>query len=162
RIAAGTGQHFETPGADHLRLLTVGFDKLAHWHPVPADRLVGAVFTRNIAQPAVDALALIDLGDDLVIQVQLTPGLDARHGLADQLTAFGNPLPQHPAFQPTNQLLDDAEAVVHDRRTDLHAAGSQQHELDRVLPGLDAADAADRHPDVWIAGNGRDQVEGDR
>ena len=41
-------------------------------------------------------------------------------------------------------------------------AGPEQQELDRVLPGLDAADAADRHVDFRVVGDGGDHVQGDR
>ncbi len=49
----------------------------------------------------------------------------------------------HPIFHALDHAFDDAEAVVHHRGANLHAGGAKQHELHRVLPALNAADAAD-------------------
>src|SRR5262249_37166381 len=162
RVTARPRQHLQAARAVDVGLPAVAPDVLAHRHPVPADRLVGAVLAGDVAQAAVDALLRIDLGDDLVIQVELAPGLDARHGPADEVADPLEALLQHPAFQAAAELLDEAEAVVHDGGADLDAAGPEQQELDRVLPGLDTADAADRHADRRVAGEGGDHVQGDR
>ena len=59
-----------------------------------------------------DALVRIDLGDNLVIQVQVAPGLDARHRTADKILDPVEAFLQHPSFQSTDELLDNAEAVA--------------------------------------------------
>ncbi len=64
--------------------------------------------------------------------------------------------------QTVDHVLDDAEAVVHDRRAHLHAGGAEGDELGRVAPGRDAADAGDGHGDARVAGERGDHVQRDR
>ena len=125
----------------------IGRQVIGRRAPVPSDRLVAAVLAGDVAEPAVDALVLVDPGDDLVVQVELAPRLDPRHRAADDVADRLEALLAHPAFEAARQVLDDPESVMHDGRADLHRARAQQEELDGVLPGLDAADAADRHLD---------------
>src|SRR5439155_20666772 len=114
RVAAGAGQHFEPPGSADLLLVAVGSHVLGHRQLLPADRLVGAVLAGDVAQAAMDALVLVDLGDDLVVEVQVAPGLDAGDRLADEIAQPLEPLLAHPVFQAAAELLDDPEPVVHD------------------------------------------------
>jgi hypothetical protein len=54
----------------------------------------------------------------------------------------------HPARQAVLHVLDDAKTMQHRRRAHLHRATAQGHELGRVAPVADAADAADRQARV--------------
>src|SRR6266576_3464287 len=44
--------------------------------------LVRAVFAGNVAEVAADAFLRVNFGDDLVIQIKITPIVDLRRGLA--------------------------------------------------------------------------------
>ena len=69
----------------------------------------------------------------------------------------------HPVFEAGDHLLHDLEAVGHRRRADLHVAGAERHELGRVAPGGDAADAGDRQAVRFrIAGDLGHHVQRDR
>src|SRR5688572_10298263 len=84
------------------------------------DRLVRAVLAGRVAEAATDALLLIDLGDDLVVEVELLPARVTRDGRPDQLLRRGQAALEQVVREAVDHVLDDAEAVVHDRRADLH------------------------------------------
>src|SRR5262249_15611846 len=128
----------------------------------PTNRLMRAIFAGDVAQPAVNALFLINLGDDFVIEIQVAPLLDSRGRLADDVADLGEVLFAHPVFETARKLFDDAEAVMHDSGADLHAGRAKQEKLHRILPGLNAADAANRHLDCGIVGESAYHIERDR
>ena len=68
----------------------------------------------------------------------------------------------HPIAQAVDHVFDDAEAVVHGRRADLHGAAAQQNELRRIAPAGDAADAGDRQRRFRIAADLLHHVQRDR
>src|SRR5262249_15234957 len=143
------------------RLVTIAAKELAQGHALAANGLVGAIFAGDVTQAAVDAPVLINFGNDLVIQIELSPAFDAWHGQTEEVLDPVEPLFQHPRFQPALELLHDAETIMHDGRAHLNRSGAHEHELDRVLPCLDAPYAADRHVNRWIAGQDGYHVQGD-
>src|SRR5262249_1329523 len=129
RVAAGARQHLDTAGAMNVHVLPVNLHVICHWYPVPANGLMGPVLTGDVAQATVNALTLIDLGHDFVIQIQLTPTLDSWHRLADEVADVLKAFLQHPVLQPAGHVFDDPEPVVHDGGADLDAAGAEQQEF---------------------------------
>src|SRR4051812_47675943 len=64
--------------------------------PVHVDALVRAVPTRDIAEVAPDALLLVNLGDDLIIQVEVLPLRDLRQREPAEILDGREPLLVHP------------------------------------------------------------------
>ena len=106
-----------------------------------ADALVGGVLAGDEAELAADALVLVDVGDDAVVQVELAPVAHAVGRQPDHVGHAREALRVHPARQPVDQVAHHAEAVLHGGGADLYAGGAHQDELGRVAPALDAADA---------------------
>nr|GEU28076.1 hypothetical protein [Tanacetum cinerariifolium] len=128
-----------------------------------ADRLVRRVFARHVAAAALDAVVLVDLGDDLVIHVQVFPVGGVGHRLAHEVADLVIALLLHPARQAVLHLFDDAKAMQHGGRAHLHAARTERHELGRVAPVADAADAGNGQAARGrIAGDFRHHVERNR
>src|SRR5471030_3171929 len=127
------------------------------------DRLVRRVFAGDITAAALDAVVLVDLGDDLVIHVQVFPVRRIWHGLAGKFADVLVALFVHPARQAVLHLFDDAEAVQHRGGTDLNRAAAQSDELRRVAPVADAADAGNRQAfGGGVAGDFGHHVQRDR
>ncbi|MCY1465761.1 hypothetical protein D9M71_839510 [compost metagenome] len=61
------------------------------------DGLVRGVFAGDVAAPAADAGLLVDLGDDLVVDVQVLPVGGVGHGPATEILQAGIALAVHPA-----------------------------------------------------------------
>src|SRR5581483_12123572 len=112
RVASRARQYLHTAGTNDLGPIAVGSQKHVPGHPVPADRLVGAVLTGDVAQATVDAFMGIDFGDELVVQIQLAPGFNARYRAANEIADRLEAFLAHPAFQAAAQVLDETEAVV--------------------------------------------------
>ena len=128
------------------------------------DRLVRGVLAGDVAAAAFDAEVLVDarLGD--VVEVEVLPVGDVRRGAADEVGRAWRSPSRHPSSsQARDHLLHDLEAVGHRRGADLHVAGAERHELGRVAPGGDAADAGDRQAArLRVAGDLRHHVQRDR
>ena len=69
-----------------------------------------------------DAGGFVDVGDDFVIQIQNAPVLDTRRGVAAKVVQRFKAFIFHPFHQAASHCLDDAEAAMHRRGADLHAA----------------------------------------
>ena len=60
---------------------------------------MSAIFAGDVAKAAVDALALIDLGDDLVRQVEIRPVAYLGRAMADEIVELGKAFLAHPALE---------------------------------------------------------------
>src|SRR5207302_7255215 len=100
--------------AAHAGLL----DDLHHRTTFPVSRfpsqtpngLVRSVLTRRPAQLALDALVLIDVGEQVVVEIEILPLRDAGERAAADVRERASPSLVHPVRQPVDQILDDAEA----------------------------------------------------
>src|SRR4051794_23115133 len=63
----------------------------------------------------------------------------------DEVTHIAESLRRHPLLETLAELCDDLETAQHRTCADLHRRRTEQHELNRVVRGLDSTDAADRH-----------------
>src|SRR5262249_24569011 len=122
-----------------------------------ADALVRAIFACDVAEIAANALFGIDLGHDLVVQIEVAPVVHARHRLTHDVHDGAEALFFEIIFEAFDHVANDTEAVVHGRSADLDGGGSQQHELYSVAPVADAADAGDR--DIHGVSHRRDHVQ---
>src|SRR5438067_1339525 len=149
------------------------FDDLDHWTTFPVSRvpcpisfeppnsLMGTVLTRRPTQFALDAFILVDVSQEMIVQIEIFPLRDARQRAAADVGERAVAALVHPIRQAVNQVFDDAEAVVHDRGTDLQRPRAQRDEFGRVAPGCDAADPGNRYGDLGIARNGGDEMQRD-
>src|SRR5262245_53777599 len=107
-------------------------------------RLVRRVLARDVTAPTLDAQVLVDERLVDVVEVQVLPVGDTRHGLAYQLTHAREALRIEIGVQAVDQVVDDLEPIDHRGRAHLHRARAQGQESDRVAPVGDATDARDR------------------
>ncbi len=107
--------------------------------------LVGGVFAGNVAETAVDALALVDVGDVVVVDVEVFPMGEGGHALANEIGGGGETFFVHPVAHAFAQVFDDAEAMLHSGGANLHAGASEQHKFNGIFPRADAANATDGH-----------------
>src|SRR5690606_6561499 len=119
---------------------------VAHARAVAA--LVRAVEAGDVAELTADAPVLVDARDHADVEAEVAAVAVARHRLADELLRRLHALLVEEVAEPLDHVLDDAVAVVHDRGAHLHRRRAERHELGRVAPVADAADAADRDVDV--------------
>ncbi len=122
---------------------------------------MGGVFAGDVTLVAFDARLGIDPRHHRIVEVEIVPVDKARHGLTDEL-ARRDPATIEIIREPFDHVGDDAKAVMHDRRANLHVGRAHEHELNRVAPIGDAPDSGDRHADRRIARARADHVERDR
>jgi hypothetical protein len=60
------------------------------------DRLVRSVLAGDIAQAAMNALVLVDIGNDMKIDIKVFPVGKRIHRLTDEIGCFGKPFLIHP------------------------------------------------------------------
>ena len=107
--------------------------------------LVARVFAGNVAETAVDALALVDVGDVVVVDVEVFPMGEGGHAFANEIGGGGETFFVHPVAHAFAQVFDDAEAMLHSGGANLHARASEQHKFNGIFPRADAADTTDGH-----------------
>ena len=105
--------------------------------------LVAGVFAGNVAETAVDALVLVDVGDVVVVDVEVFPMGEGGHALANEIGGGGETFFVHPVAKPFAQVFDDAEAMLHGGGAHLYAGASEQHKFGCIFPRADAANATD-------------------
>ena len=86
--------------------------------------LVGGVFAGNVAETAVDALVLVDVGDVVVVDVEVFPMGEGGHALANEIGGGGETFFVHPVAKPFAQVFDNAEAMFHGGGAYLYAGAS--------------------------------------
>ena len=109
------------------------------------DGLVRRVFAGNVAETAVDALALVDVGDVVVVDVEVFPMGEGGHAFANEIGGGGETFFVHPVAHAFAQVFDDAEAMLHSGGANLYAGTSEQHKFNGIFPRADAADTTDGH-----------------
>ena len=112
------------------------------------------IFTGDVAAAALDAQILVDVRLDRIVQVQVFPVDEVRHGFPDEVGECAVSLLVHPVVQAVDHVFHHLEAVDHRRGADLDVVRAERHELGGIAPGRDAADSGDRH-------SGRLAVAGD-
>ncbi len=121
----------------HRRRPIVQLDRPVHRTrcAIHVDALMSAVPACDVAEGTTDTRLLVDVGHDLVVQVEMLPLGDASDGQAAKILECGKAFGAHPVLESLGHVFDDAIAVVHHRRADLNRPSTQQHELHRVTPG---------------------------
>src|SRR5256885_494009 len=107
------------------------------------DRLVCAILARGPAQLALDALVLIDVGEQVVVEIEVFPLRDAWERSAADVRERAVAALVQPVRQPVDQVLHDPETVVHHGGAHLQRASAQGDELGRVSPRRNAANPGD-------------------
>jgi len=105
--------------------------------------LVCPVLARRPAQLALIAFVLIDVGQAVIVEIELFHFVTRSNRPAAHVGQGSMTAVIHPVREPVDQVLDDAEAVMHDRGTDLQRARPQRDEFGGITPIGDPADAGD-------------------
>ena len=129
---------------------------------IQVDALVRAVPASGVAECAADALLFVDAGDDLIVEVEVLPLLDARHGQPAKVFDARESFFAHPVRQAVSHVFDDAIAIVHYRRAHLHAAATEQDEFSGIAPVRDSADTREGQDRFRIGLNLLHHVQRDR
>ena len=112
---------------------------------VEVDGLVAAVLARDEAAAAADALLAVELRIHHRVAVQVGGQHKRGQLLAHELVQPLDATLLHVGLHAFDEVVDDAIAILHDGRANLHVAAAQLNELQRVAPRLDAADATELH-----------------
>ncbi len=107
--------------------------------------LVARVFAGNVAETTVDAFVLVDVGDVVVVDVEVFPMGEGGHALANKIGGGGKTFFVHPVAHAFAQVFDDAEAMLHSGGANLHTGAAEQHKFNSIFPGADAADTTYRN-----------------
>ncbi len=86
---------------------------------------------------------LVDLGNMMIVDVEIFPMRDGGHRLANKIIECFKTFFIHPVVQSFAEIINDAETIFHGSRAYLHIAGAEQHKLHRIFPCADAADTGD-------------------
>ena len=108
-----------------------------------ADGLVRCVFAGDVAKPAMNAFVLVDVGNVVVVDVEVFPMRECGYAFANEIVNGGKAFFIHPVAETFAKVFDDAEAMLHGGGANLHGCCAEEHELCCIFPGADAADAAD-------------------
>ena len=111
------------------------------FYAIKMDALMCAIPTRDMAQIAANARLLVDVGHDLVIQIEVLPLGHLGNGKPAKILDGGKPLGTHPVLESLGHILDNAVSVVHHSGTNLNRSAAQQHELDGIAPCPNTANA---------------------
>ena len=114
---------------------------------VEGDCLMSAVVARDVASAATHAFLSVNLWQHHRVSVELRRLDERRQLLADKVLDGQRPACFERTFRKISlhahkQVVDDAVAVLHDSRADLHVATAYLYVLQRVPPRLNATDAA--------------------
>ena len=89
------------------------------------DSLVRTVFAGDIAQPAVNAFILVNVGDNVVVNIQFFPFGNGVDRFADEVIDSGKTFFVHPVVKPFAKVFYDAEAMFHGGGAYLYAGGAK-------------------------------------
>ena len=121
--------------------------------------LVRSIFAGNVAETAVDALVLVNVGDVVVVDVEVFPMGEGGHALANEIGGGGETFFVHPVAKPFAQVFDNAEAMLHGGGAYLYAGASEQHKFGCIFPRADAANATDGNfISDWILSDGSQKL----
>ena len=107
------------------------------------DALVARVFAGNVAETAVDALVLVDVGDVVVVDIEVFPMRECGHAFADEIVNGGEAFFIHPVVEPFAEIFNYSKAMLHSGGANLHVACAEEHKFHCILPCADATNAAD-------------------
>src|SRR5258708_32786714 len=98
-----------------------------------------------MAAPTLDAEVLVDERLLDMVEIQVLPVGDGRHGAALEVGDRPVAPSVHEVGEAVGKVLDDLEAVDHRGGSHLHVSGAELGEFGRIPPGGDAADAGTAH-----------------
>ena len=98
------------------------------------DGLVRSVFTSDETQATVDAFVLIDVGNVMVIDIEIFPMRDFLDGFSDEVGSFLIAFFVHPIVESFTHIFHYSEAVGHRCSTNWNRSGTEKHKLDGVFP----------------------------
>ena len=108
------------------------------------DALMSGVIAGDVAEIAPNAFLLIDAGDRAKGKIEVLEVRYAIEAFTYNIGNGGETFVVHPIREAVAEIFDDAETVMHDRSTNLQAAGAEKEKFGGVAPIGNAAHAGDR------------------
>ena len=85
-----------------------------------ADGLVRCVFAGNVTKPAVNAFVLVDVGNVVVVDVEVFPMGECGHAFADEIINGLKSFFVHIVVEAFAEVFNDAKAMLHSGGANLH------------------------------------------
>ena len=85
-----------------------------------ADGLVRCVFAGDVTKPAVNAFVLVDVGNVVIVDVEVFPMRECGHAFADEIVNGLESFFIHVIVEAFAEVLNYAEAMFHGRGANLH------------------------------------------
>ena len=85
-----------------------------------ADGLVRCVLTGNVTKPAVNAFVLVDVGNMVVVDVEVFPMGERGNAFADEIVNGLETFFIHVIVEPFAEVFNNAEAMLHGGSANLH------------------------------------------
>src|ERR1035437_10219670 len=108
-----------------------------------ADGLMRCIFAGNVTKSAMNAFILVDVGNMMVVDVEVFPMGKCGHTFADEIINSGKAFFIHPVIEPFAEVFNYAEAMLHGGGANLYIGSTEKHKLHRILPRTDTANAGD-------------------
>ena len=89
-----------------------------------ADGLVRCIFAGNVTKPAMNAFVLVDVGNVVVVDVEVFPMGEGGYAFANEIVNGGKAFFIHPVTEPFAKVFDYAEAMLHSGGAYLYAGAS--------------------------------------
>ena len=85
-----------------------------------ADGLVRCVFAGDVTKPAVNAFVLVDVGDVVLVDVEVFPMGEGGYALANEIVNSGEAFFIHPVIETFAKVFDYSESMLHCGGANLH------------------------------------------
>ena len=85
-----------------------------------ADGLVRCVFAGNVTKPAVNAFILVDVGNVVVVDIEVFPMGECRHAFADEIVDGFKSFFIHVIVEAFAKVFNYAKAMLHGGGANLH------------------------------------------
>ncbi len=112
---------------------------------IKTDSLMSAIPTRRVAPAAAYALRAVNLWQNNGLAVQFVRRYEPAEFLAHYCVKTAYSAHTHVMLQARYQVVDDAVAVLHYGRANLHVTAAQLNVFQGIAPRLNSANAAELH-----------------
>ena len=112
---------------------------------IKTDSLMSAIPTRSIASAAAYTLRAVNLRHDDGLAVKLVRRYESAEFLPYHCVQTADSALFHVMLQARCEVVDDAVAILHHGRTNLHVSAAKLNVFQGVAPRLNTANAAELH-----------------
>src|SRR5665647_850154 len=97
--------------------------------------LMRSIFAGNVTKATVNAFILVDVGNMMVINIEVFPMNKRRNRFPDKIINNSKSFFIHPVAKAFTEILNYSETMSHGRGANLHITCPEKHKLCRILPG---------------------------